>query len=425
MRRYSINVKIVIVVFTLLLINSCHSKFISLGNQICRNPAWNDSKTAVTFVALQTASRAPIGIAKFPDGGRYKVVYSNLGLYIYKLNSDTLVKLTDLKELTIHSKNNIKFKLAIVDSLVYYNVSFMRSRPNNSLTIVKYSKHKFYSINIKTKTINKIDSSVFFTEYNKHANSNKASLSETTTLVKNITYSNWGLVLKNIYPQSKNIYFEYLLEAKAGKAIFEQIVPEFSENDKKYIIKKMKDKQQKLLINYETTSKENDVYRKSLKKKAYLNYSKYFKDVKKKFSFPVPDDNVAVRNKVINSLKKLKINISNDFKIKEIKIIGKGYDSEFELKNADSTSIDKYKKWFYNIVAYLLNNKWGLSKQTIFEKPNSAGIINGNLININWEHTELKYTGKDNVRFINLSILSDIDWKHNFSFSVSEEIEDK
>lgn len=82
-----------------LILTSCHSDYIILKREICRNPSWNSKKTIVAFVALKTAYRRPIGIARFPDGGRVKFEYSDLSLYLYNLNNKQLIKELEFNDL--------------------------------------------------------------------------------------------------------------------------------------------------------------------------------------------------------------------------------------------------------------------------------------------------------------------------------------
>ena len=110
--------------------------------------------------------------------------------------------------------------------------------------------------------------------------------------------------------------------------------------------------------------------------------------------------------------------------VKVLELVQERNDVEFELKYADSTNIDKYKKWFRNKVTYLLNNKWDVDEQTKYEKPDSTGIVTKDEINFVWEHTGLKYKDKIHAYYLELSIDYGIKYKDKskfFTFSVSEE----
>jgi len=100
------------------------------------------------------------------------------------------------------------------------------------------------------------------------------------------TYSDWGIILNNIYPQSKKTYIDYIVLGSYNKniinAIYEQIAHEFSKKDKEYILEKMDKRKQKLFKAYRNNN--DGVYQESLKKSEYENYIEYIEETKKKLN---------------------------------------------------------------------------------------------------------------------------------------------
>ena len=424
-------IKLLLGIFFAIFLASCHSPYLNLKIRTDGTVAWNKDRTAFAFIAKTRLYRMPVGISKFPDGGISKTEYQDFSLYLFDIKHKKLTHLINLNEFYLGSAyrwlsiSQVALKLQ-GPSLFYklikpydYNMKYIdEKRYPTFLNDIS----KTYSINIQTHQKSVVDTTLYEHLFDNKREKLKPSLAK--NYLSSLKYSDWGINLKELFPQKKSRYIDYIAERgneNILKAIFEQIVPEFSDKDKKYIIEKMADKKQELLNDYETTSKEKDVYQKSLKKGKYIAYAKYFDDVSKKLNFPTFDNKIANKKKVINRLKKHKINISDDFEFSEVCIIGDGYDAEFKLKNADSKKIEKYKKWFHEKVAELLNNKWTISKQTKFEKPNSEGIVVSDLINFVYEHTELKYKSESSVHFLELKISYDLNSEKKLTFSVSEE----
>ena len=421
--------KIIFLIIIALTFTSCSSKFVAIDNSICDYSTWNDSKTSVGLVALQRVYKKPVGIAKFPDGGQPTPVYSKMSIYVYHVDSSSLVKLLDLNGLTtddyLPAKDNIRFHLILDDTYLYFNIaSISNNRGMDELTKTKYSTEKAYAIDLKTKDIKEIDKALFLSKYNKNKKKNTISSNDLSKLLSDIPYSHWGVILKDIYPQSQQAYMEYIIQNKANKAILEQIIPTFTDKEKKDLIKKMIAKQRVLLHDYENTSKEDDVYQKSIKLSTYLTYKKYLKEIYQRLGFQSPTDNkVKNTQKALDDLVKYNIKIPKDFKLIGSDFFAEGYKMEFQLKDANSTNIQKYKLWFEDKVAYLLKNSWSLSKQTKFEKPKRNGIVTHSYVNFQTEHTELKYSTKNSVHFLELNISYDLNTHKKLNFTLSHEIE--
>jgi len=102
--------------------------------------------------------------------------------------------------------------------------------------------------------------------------------------LQKINYHDWGIILNDIYPQFKKTYIDYIILGSYNKniinAIYEQIVPEFSLEDKKYILEKMDKRKQELFKVYKNNN--DGPYQESLKKSEYENYIEYIEKTKKK-----------------------------------------------------------------------------------------------------------------------------------------------
>ena len=224
-----------------LILTSCHSEYVTLKRKTCRNPTWNSNKTIVAFVALNTASRRPTGIARFPDGGRSKFEYSELSLYLYKLKDKQLVKEIQFNDLIdkIYGpfRDNYSVKMAFKDSLVYYYIKPINWHNLDSLIKVKYNKT--YSFNINTTNISEVDTSLFFSVYRETKETNKIGITELDKILSGITLTEWGLVIQDVYPQSDKEYMEYIIykggNIMSQQAIMEQIIPNLEKKKIKYI----------------------------------------------------------------------------------------------------------------------------------------------------------------------------------------------
>ncbi len=424
-------IKLLLGIFIVLFLTSCHSKYINLGIRTDGTIAWNNDSTAFAFIARTRLYRKPEGITKFPDGGIPKNEYRDFSIFLFDVKHKKLKHLVNLNEFYISSAyrwlSMSQISLELRDSLLFYklkkpykhNIKYIDEKTNpNFLENIS----KTYAVNIYTCEKSVIDTNKYQHLFKSkretlHPNIRKKYLSD-------IPYKDWGINIKKLYPQSKNTYMEYIIEGKGAiDIIFEQIVPEFTVEDKKYIIDEMIKKQKTLLKDWNKLDREKDPYRRSKRKDKYINYIKYTEDIKKKFKIPSVIDKLAEQKKVLRNLQNHNIIIPNSLKFKDLFVYDQGYDVTFELTDTDSVSIEKYKKWFQNMVAHLLNNKWELDKQTKFEKPDTNGIVITDLINFMWEHTTLKYADEKNKHYLELGVnYSKNEDKHKFfKFSVSEE----
>jgi len=275
--------RVSISIFIILLFSSCHSKYIVLKNDICRNPVWNNEKTAIAFIALQKGSSPPVGIAKFPDGGTTKSVYSNLVLFLYDVNSGKLKKLLEFPDLIdkfyTPQRDTYRVKLVYIDSIIYYNIDLLNWHSIDSITQIKYSK--LYSFNINTKKNTEIDSSFFFSKYKK---TNTISFNNINPILSKISTIEWGFILKDIYPISNNEANKYLIYKKGNTlmrdCVFEQIASNYTEKDIEKILNKMEHHKEKLKEKYKNNN--DGPYQESLKHKEYIEYVNYIKEATSK-----------------------------------------------------------------------------------------------------------------------------------------------
>ncbi len=286
---------------SIMLLSSCSTKFISISTDYSKTFAWKRDSSAFAFVAINEIYRKPVGIAKFPDGGKTKTEYYDVALYYYDIYNEKLNRAVDFKNILIlYPKRRDYWNINIVfsDFLLYYKLSdaddysireakrFVHNEEDSTKLIqaIKYVS-KIHTYNLNTGKISEINSLPPNMQWTEIKNYNYLKDLRNSCLQK-ITYSDWGIILNNIYPQSKETYMEYIILGSYNKnildAIYEQIVPEFDQKDKKYILRKMNKRKQKL---FKTYKKNNDgTYQESLKKSEYENYIKYIEETNKKLN---------------------------------------------------------------------------------------------------------------------------------------------
>ncbi len=374
---------------SILAFNSCHSDYLNLSIKPDGLISWNSDSAAFAFTAKTELFRKPVGIAKFPDGGMPDYIYEDYSIFVYEVHSKKLRRLVVLNGDSGACRLG---GLRLTDAALFY-----KCKKDNGGT-------KVYRINLSDLHKSAVDThktKIVFSYRRFSASLYDAYLSQ-------LKFADWGLHINDMYPQSKNMYMDYIIERTGNetmrRAIYEQIVPGFSAEDKTNILEEIEKKRLALLKDYETTDNETDVYQKSLKKENYFTYIEHIKEVKKRFNIQDKSDQLSEQKKAIKRLQNYGINIPDDLKFKRVRFIGKDYEAEFELIQADSARINTYIKWFRNHVARLLGHKWSISKQTEFEKPNSSGIVVNNQIHFNWEHSQLEQREKNNRHYLDLAI---------------------
>ncbi len=154
----------------LLFLTSCHTKYISLDYKIEHGAMWNNNQTQIAFFISKKAYRAPKGIARFPDGGISKTIYSESGLYVFDPENKNLYE-----ALTFESFPSSKsIKIAYTDSLIYYHfiidweyrLHFAKTEADSQR--IFSSKEEYarpFVFNTKTREISNVDTSTFSNVY--------------------------------------------------------------------------------------------------------------------------------------------------------------------------------------------------------------------------------------------------------------------
>jgi hypothetical protein len=273
-----------------LCLSSCHSRYLSIKIDICRSPVWNNEKTAVAFMAAKIAYRPASGISKIPDGGTAEIKYQDVSLYYFNLQDRHLVKVdsfTDLTQWVTAWKTNYDIDIAFTDTLIYYKVNPEMWRLKKAdaekkslrthAIIEKYNKYFVYDIN--TRKIREADSLMFNKVFNRTGKSNEISYNKLKSLLKGISLSDWGIILKDIYPQSDADYIRYIVYNQgnhtARQAIMAQVIPTLDKKRIKDMLEKMDEYKKKL------KKKEKSSYDDHVRK---LNYDKYYREIAPKLS---------------------------------------------------------------------------------------------------------------------------------------------
>ena len=287
-----------------ILLSSCHSNYICIDAKLDGSMAWDKNSSAFAFIARNRLYRRPVGIAKFPDGGMVKNEYLDFSLYYFDINKNKLTHLISLNEFYRGADYRwLSFShinLELDDSLLFYKLeapySFNHIKDKVYLFTAKKDSIKnmlFFEDIAKTYKFNILIHERSVVDTSKHKRlfckkRNKLYWSLAKKYLIDIPYSDWGIVLKDLYPQSKKDYMDYIIEKEGNtstlKAIYEQIVPSFDANDKEYILRKMEQIKQEIYEDYKKINEEKDPYQKSLKKSAYENYVEYMKETNEKLN---------------------------------------------------------------------------------------------------------------------------------------------
>jgi len=284
---------LVVLALIMFLFTSCHSKYINLAIRTDGTIAWNNDSSAFAFVAKTELFRSPVGIAKFPDGGMITNEYLDFALYHFDIKHNKLTRLAELND--FYLRNDYRWSsigylnLDLQDTLLFYKLgkpsgydlkNIKERHPDILINIAKT-----YKININTLKKETVDTTInSHLFYRKRENFRFSSAKK---YLSNLKYADWGIVLKDIYPKSKKYYMDMIIEKegndKMRQAIFQQIIPDFTEQDKKTVLGKMEERMKELYEDYKNTDKLKDPYQRGLKKDKYLDYQEYLDMVKKRF----------------------------------------------------------------------------------------------------------------------------------------------
>jgi hypothetical protein len=254
----TIFIKTILLIIVVLLLTSCHSRYVYLDYEVHHGPMWNNGHTCVAFVASKTAFRSATGIAKFPDGGIPDYLLKDVGLYVFSPENHQLTQLVNFNDLTDclgTSCSNWRCEIAFTDSLVYYNLLpvmgwdwyLKKAKTTTDSLLIRALKEKYtrtYSFNIIEKKVTEIDSSLFLALYQKCNEANKADLTGLNKILSEVPLADWGLVVKEIYPRSDKDYITETIYRRNNslltrRAVVEQIISKMNRQETKDLLRKM------------------------------------------------------------------------------------------------------------------------------------------------------------------------------------------
>lgn len=240
------------------LMTSCYTSYVSLHFKLLHGAMWNSDSSQIAFFVQKKAFRAPVGIARFPDGGISKMVFHEVGLYVFNVDA------RELEEVFIFDKfpDAKTIQIAYVDSLIYclfnidweYRLSHAKSTAD-TLKIYQYMTHYARPVrfNLKTGKVDYTDTAVFSKVYKKARSADYMMLHNH---LEKLPLAELGLVLQEIFPKSDNAYVDdFIYSSKGGnrltkRAIAEQIIAKMSRSDILKIKKKL-DRQKDRITGFE------------------------------------------------------------------------------------------------------------------------------------------------------------------------------
>jgi hypothetical protein len=287
------SLKLRVILLISILLPSCHSEYLNLSSDFDHQFAWENDSSGFVFLAISSLYRRPVGIAIFPDGGRVKFEYYNAVLYNYNITENKLNRVVDLKDLLLLYKKAqlLNTQLAFTDSLLYYKLSkpydidisstLKRSQTNeDSLKVFAFVEKasKAYACNINTNEITEVDSATFNSVMRQKKVDEKLRQLALEYLSK-LSYADFGIILQDIYPQSKETYMKYIVymegNTQTRNAIFEQIIPGFTKKEIGGMLKDMDTYKAGIDKKSESSLKYKD-------KLSAENYDKYYESVRKR-----------------------------------------------------------------------------------------------------------------------------------------------
>ena len=239
----------------LLMLTSCYSEYLHLNYKLHHGACRNDENTRVAFIMSKRAYRPAKGIARFPDGGIPEYLLEETTLYIFDRGKNEVIKLmdfSDLSKLLGSSRSSWKSDLMYTDSLIYCSVApvmewewYIERADTKKDTLRLYHLRDKYSrpfvFNKKTRTVSHTDSSSFASVYQKN---HKVDFTEFNNKLSELPLSEFGLVIKDIYPKSDEEYIKETIYLKnpsslSRRAVVEQIISKLSKQQIRVLLKKM------------------------------------------------------------------------------------------------------------------------------------------------------------------------------------------
>lgn len=210
---------------------------------------WNNDHSRIAFFLSKKAYRAPKGIARFPDGGISKIIFSEVGLFVFDPQTKHLYE-----ALTFESFPSARsIKIAYTDDRIYYHfiidweyrLQFAKTEADSQKVYQLKKKYdKPFVFNTKTREVTNVDNSTFLKVYKKD---NKVDYMTLHNQIAQVPLSQLGLVLNEIHPKSDKDYIkDFIYSSKGGnrltrRAIAEQIISKLSKEEIRDILKRIDD----------------------------------------------------------------------------------------------------------------------------------------------------------------------------------------
>ncbi|MFP4489018.1 MAG: hypothetical protein ACLFN1_06910 [Bacteroidales bacterium] len=257
-------ISISVIISLSLLMASCYSEYLSLDYKIMHGATWNDDHSKIASFITKKAYRRPEGIARFPDGGISKTLYSEAGLYIFEPESKKIHQALAFEDLPSES-----IRLAYTDSLVYYAFSIdweyrLYFAKTEEDTLKEYRLKEKYArpfvFNERTGEVSNVDTSVFLNVYEKD---NEVDYMTLARQISEVPPSELGLVLRDIYPKPDREYIDDFIYSSDGgshltkRAIAEQVISRLDKDEIRDIIERI-DRHKNSLEGYERKSFERN-----------------------------------------------------------------------------------------------------------------------------------------------------------------------
>jgi len=250
---------------------SCHSEYVSLDYKICPDACYNNDSTLVAFLATKKAFLKPKGVARFPDGGRSKIIFNKTDLYIYNVQNKKQLNVLHLDDLSL-TKDNVlatpKTEISFTDSILFFRIMSENSWESQlklahtasdtaNIEILKNLYSKPFLWEFYKQEVWQVDSAEFdsYDRTYKHV-----SLTEVYNFVKEVPLTDLGLNIMEIFPKSEKDYINETIYLKndskiSRKAVVEQIIAKLSKEEIKELLLKM-DNHANSLKGYEKTTYE-------------------------------------------------------------------------------------------------------------------------------------------------------------------------
>jgi len=246
------------ILLTVFLLSGCYSQYLSIDYTVHHGAVWNNDKSCVTFVASKIAYRNAKGITRFPDGGIPQYLLEDMGLYIFNIKDSSLAELVNFNDLVnwqSTSRSLWSVNLVFNDTVIYYQITpvtdwnwfITKASSEDRLKQIKSLKQKYnkpYTYNLSTGSVLEADTSLFREKYQENIVNHKADLSHLNKILKKVPLSEWGLIVKDIYPKSDKEYIKETIynknkSAETKRAVIEQIIAKKNKQEIEKLLERM------------------------------------------------------------------------------------------------------------------------------------------------------------------------------------------